>query len=315
MKTSIALCTYNGEEFLREQLDSIAGQTLLPDELVVCDDCSSDGTIDIVNNFRDSAPFPVQIHINEKNLGLTNNFSKAMDLCQGKWVALCDQDDRWLPKKLERLTGKMAQLEEVHGEDTPLLVHSDAIVADTELQTIDNSLWGFQRTSPQRGDRLGRLLSQNVVTGCTTLFNQTLWRKAMPIPETAMMHDWWLALAAAAFGGIGHVPEPMILYRQHGQNDTGAKKWNSRIALRLFLDLKSRKSAIEANKAISNRIRNQAREFLSRYNEDLSYRQKQTLQAFIALPERSYCIRNYFIVRYGLHYHGLLRNLGNLILK
>jgi len=315
MKISIALCTYNGEKFLREQLDSIAEQTLLPDELVVCDDCSSDGTIDIINHFRECAPFPVQIHVNEKNLGLTNNFSKATDLCQGRWIALCDQDDRWLQEKLQRLARKMEQLEEGHGEDTPLLVHSDAIVADTDLKTIDNSLWGFQRTNPQCGDRLGRLLSQNVVTGCTSLFNQALWRKAMPVPEEAMMHDWWLAFVASAFGKIGFVREPTILYRQHGRNDTGAKKWNSLIALRLFLDLKGRKSAIEANREISTRTRNQAKAFLSRYIEGLSTNQKETLMAFIALPDRSYFIRKYLIIRYGLHYHGLLRNLGNLILK
>ena len=93
MKTSIALCTYNGEKFLREQLDSIALQTLLPDELVACDDRSCDSTMEILQEFRERVSFPVHIHQNEENLGSTKNFEKAIKLCSGDIIALCDQAD------------------------------------------------------------------------------------------------------------------------------------------------------------------------------------------------------------------------------
>jgi len=312
---SIALCTYNGEKFLQEQLDSIEQQTMLPHELVVCDDRSSDSTMEILKAFKEKVSFPVHIHQNETNLGALKNFEKAINLCQGKWISLCDQDDRWLPSKLEILSRKMEQMEAAAGERTPILIHTDAIVGDESLNKIAGSLWGFQGTYPQKGHCLSRLLVQNVVTGCTALFNQALWSRAFPIPEKAVIHDWWLALVASAFGKMGHLPESTIIYRQSGENVIGAKKWTLLIALRLLFDLKSRGSVIQANKEISNRIRNQAREFLHCFNDSLSVRQKETLQAFIELPNQSYFKRKYLIVKYGLHYHGLLRNAGHLILK
>lgn len=310
MKISIALCTYNGENFLQEQLDSIEAQTLQPDELVACDDRSSDSTIKILEAFQARVSFPVHIHQNEKNLGTLKNFEKAITLCRGPWISLCDQDDRWLPGKLEILARKMEQMETAYGEKTPILIHTDAIVADVNLNTIATSLWGFQKTYPQKGHCLSRLLVQNVVTGCTVLINQALSSKASPMPEKAVIHDWWLALVASAFGIIGHVPESTIIYRQSGQNVIGAKKWGFRIALCMLLDF-----IFKANKEVSIRIRNQAQEFLYCYDDDLSIMQKNTLRAFIDLPNRSYFIRKYLIVKYGLHYHGLLRKIGQLILK
>ena len=312
---SIALCTYNGEKYLQEQLGSIEQQTMVPDELVVCDDRSSDSTMEILGSFKERVSFPVHIHQNETNLGALKNFEKAINLCQGKWISLCDQDDSWLPNKLEILSRKMEQMEAAVGESTPILIHTDAIVGDESLNKIANSLWEFQGTYPQKGHSLSRLLSQNVVTGCTALFNRALWSRAFPIPEKAVIHDWWLALVASAFGKMGHVPESTIIYRQSGRNVIGAKKWTFLIALRLLFDLKSRGSVIKDNKEISNRIRNQAQEFLHCYNDDLSEIQKNTLSAFIALPGYSYFKRKYLIIRYGLHYHGLLRNVGHLILK
>src|SRR5713101_1538304 len=104
MYLSVAMCTYYGARFLQEQLESIAAQTRLPDELVVCDDRSADGSVEIVRNFAKSAPFPVQLEINETNLGAIKNFEKAIGLCEGETIALADQDDIWKPQKLSRLS-------------------------------------------------------------------------------------------------------------------------------------------------------------------------------------------------------------------
>jgi len=98
---SIAMATYNGESFLAEQLDNLAKQTLKPLELVVCDDGSTDDTVAILEGFAALAPFPVSIHRNGTRLGHTENFLKAANLCSGKWIGFCDQDDVWLPNKLE----------------------------------------------------------------------------------------------------------------------------------------------------------------------------------------------------------------------
>src|SRR4051794_15860948 len=95
---SVAMCTYNGARFIGAQLASVAAQTRTPDELIVCDDRSTDETVAIVQKFADSAPFRVRLHVNEENLGSTKNFERAVSLCEGDLIALCDQDDVWLPE-------------------------------------------------------------------------------------------------------------------------------------------------------------------------------------------------------------------------
>ena len=132
---SIALCTYNGEKFLQAQLDSIEQQTLLPDELVVCDDCSSDGTIDILEKFRKRASFPVHIHPNKINLGSTQNFEKTIRLCTGDIIALSDQDDVWRPNKLERLKDAL------QANPDAGYVFSDAELVDEHLLPLGCRLW------------------------------------------------------------------------------------------------------------------------------------------------------------------------------
>ena len=310
MKLSIALCTYNGENYLPEQLASISLQTCLPDELVVCDDGSTDLTLDILDNFSKTAPFKVRIFRNKTNLGPAANFAKAIGICHGDWIFLCDQDDFWLPDKVEISTRKLSQLEELYGKDTPLLVHSDAAATDENLQAIHPSLWKFQHSYPENGHILAKLLNQNLVTGCTAAMNRALRDKALPIPDNVMMHDWWLALVATTFGQISSIPETTMFYRQHGKNDTGAKSWGGVQAMTLLLDI-----ILKKNQDISLRTRSQAKEFLKRFNSELSPQQQKTISAFIDLPHRSYFVRKYLILKYGLHYQGLLRNIGNLLLK
>ena len=138
----------------------------------------------------------------------------------------CDQDDVWFPDKIAVTLGKMQELEGRHGGERPLLVHTDMKVADGNLRVVADSLWRYQKSDPVRGEALNRLLVQNCATGCSMMINRALCDLALPIPAEAMMHDWWLVLVAAAFGTIGHCAEPTLLYRQHGANDVGAKKWS-----------------------------------------------------------------------------------------
>ncbi len=311
---SVALCTYNGEKYLKDQLDSIAAQTLLPGEIVVCDDRSRDKTLEILEAFKARAPFPVRIFSNDENLGPSRNFAKAIGLCKGAWISLCDQDDVWHPDKLQKSHELMAKMEHKHGGNTPLLLHTDAIVADSALNAINPSLWDFQCSDPTKGHPLSKLLSQNVVTGCTASINKALCDKALPIPDKAMMHDWWFALVASVFGQISCLPESTLLYRQHGLNDTGAKNWSISNALHTLFNLhNSEYSRLEQD--ISQKIRSQATAFMNRYQDELTTRQHETVAAFINMPNRGYFMRKYLILRYGLHYQGLLRNIGNLILK
>ena len=225
---SVALCTYNGARYLGEQLCSLAAQTQLPHELIVSDDGSTDGTVVIVEDFAQTAVFPVRLVRQPINLGVTQNFSEALALCRGEFVALCDQDDMWLPDKL----AAGAEYLEAHPEHWA--VFSDAALVDQTLHPLPGapSLWQSIGLGP---DLLARIAAPDsslqvlsrafYVTGATLLVRRELLRLALPIPQGLpgkMLHDGWLAVVAAALGKIGYLPRSTMLYRQHAAQQVGA---------------------------------------------------------------------------------------------
>lgn len=235
MSICIALCAFNGENFLREQLKSVLEQNLKPDEVVVCDDGSSDGTLRLVSEFQKTKYFPVLIHKNEARLGVVGNYSRALGLCRGDYVALCDQDDIWLPQKLALSLKAIHKAEQEHGKNIPILVHSDLKVISSSGKLLASSFMQQQHLKHIDFQPLWTLLVQNFVTGCTVLVNRPLLEEALPIPPAAVMHDWWLALIAAARGKIVFIPEHTVLYRQHGSNVVGAKRfYSSKNLVKLF---------------------------------------------------------------------------------
>jgi len=224
---SVALCTYNGGAYLQEQLESIAAQTLPPAELVVCDDGSTDNTMALIRDYARRAPFAVRLYDNEHRLGVIANYSRAVSLCRGDYIALCDQDDLWCPEKLELSLDCMRGAEERYGQKTPLMVHSDLQVVDLQGRIMAASLMKSQNIHHVEDEPLKTLLAQNFVTGCTVLLNRPLAEAALPLPEKALMHDWWFALVASVLGRIVFLPRPTVSYRQHGGNTVGAKKFIS----------------------------------------------------------------------------------------
>jgi glycosyltransferase involved in cell wall biosynthesis len=222
LSVSVALCTYNGARFLREQLESIAAQTRLPDELVVCDDGSADESVEIVRSFAKNAPFPVRLELNEKNLGATKNFEKAIGLCEGDIIALSDQDDVWKPQKLAVLE---KTLEEHPGAGYVFsdaeLIDEAGILAGPRLWKSDRSRWLAVR-SYSGGKQVAALIRRNPCTGATMAFRSTLKGVLLPI-SSYFVHDYWIALLASCVGAYG-VPilEPLIQYRQHQGQQIGA---------------------------------------------------------------------------------------------
>ena len=223
-KVLILMATYNGERFIGEQLESIAAQTHREWELWVRDDGSSDATLSVVRDFAGRHPGRVRvIEDDEKHLGPCRNFARLMELAlresDAEYFALSDQDDVWREDKLE------VQLDAIRGllEDRPALVFSDLEVVDEALRVLHASFWKMARYDPVRGVRIPALLSRNVVTGCTILMNRLLLKQALPVPQEAPIHDWWLALVASVFGSIVHVPRALVQYRQHGSNAIGAR--------------------------------------------------------------------------------------------
>jgi hypothetical protein len=223
---SIALCTYNGARYLQQQLESIADQTLLPGELVACDDGSSDETVRILEEFSEKAPFPVHIHINDSNLGVARNFEKCISLCSGEFIALCDQDDTWKPDKLEKLA------EALNNSLGAGFVFCDAELVDENLTSFGRRLWNEkpndfsqkERRDFACSDQLPHLLKKNMVTGACMMFRAGLIPYFGSIPP-AWIHDYWIATIAAAVGHRGIiVDEPLVLYRQHQHQQIGVLK-------------------------------------------------------------------------------------------
>jgi glycosyltransferase involved in cell wall biosynthesis len=217
MKISIALCTYNGEKFLSEQLESFIKQSRLPDELIICDDLSKDATIEIIEDFATKAPFEVKLFRNEKNLGSTKNFEKAISLCTGDVIFLSDQDDLWFPEKIEKI-------EQVFQENSDVgLVFSNAEIIDEKGKTLHQNLLSltFGKEERQR-DFFETLVRQNVITGAAMAFRSEFRKDFMPIPnDLVMIHDGWISLVIASKSKVYLLDENLIKYRKHENQQIG----------------------------------------------------------------------------------------------
>jgi glycosyltransferase involved in cell wall biosynthesis len=204
MRISIAMATFNGDNFLRQQLESFLAQTKLPDELVVCDDGSSDQTLQILESFSREASFAVHVHRNPKNLGHVENFGKALSLCTGEIIFLSDQDDVWFPKKIERVARVFDASEDV------LLVINDAEITDKHLQ-----LSGLTQAGQIRG---AGLTLDHFVNGSCSALSARLLRIILPIPREALAHDNWIHKLAGAMGVRQVLDEVLQYYRRHDES-------------------------------------------------------------------------------------------------
>jgi glycosyltransferase involved in cell wall biosynthesis len=218
---SVAMCTYNGARFLHEQLESIAAQTRLPDELVVCDDRSADGSVEIIKSFARRAPFAVRVEINENNLGSTKNFEKAIRTCHGEIIALADQDDIWLPWRLQDTEATLA------ANPSFGCVFGNGYVVDHQGDFIGRTLWeSFEFTPIRRfqvthGYATLALLSWPAATGATMAFRSIIKEFCLPIPSI-WSHDAWIALISSCVFNMGLLPRPVIKYRRHATQQVGA---------------------------------------------------------------------------------------------
>lgn len=202
---SLAMPTYNGERFLKEQLDSIYNQTIVPDEVIVVDDCSTDGTISILEEYKKK--YGLKYWVNEKNLGYNKNFEKAISLCTGDYIVLSDQDDVWFPHKIEESYNRIL----AYPSDEPSLVSSHSIAVDENLTPLP-----IVASDIQGGDwrlNLTRYYSQ----GCTLMMNRALLNYILPFPDE-MIYDAYIGLTASLIGNRFYIPKNLMYYRFHGAN-------------------------------------------------------------------------------------------------
>lgn len=306
----VLLATYNGERWLPELLESLRHQSEQRFRILARDDGSSDGTLAILKDFQRSNPDKLHlIEDTDGNLGVKGNYNRLLEASTEPYVMFCDQDDVWMPDKIRMTWDAMLSLEEEHGSDTSILVHTDLEVVDVSLNTIDPSFWHYQNLDPSVGDQLNRVLVQNVVTGCASMANRALVDLASPIPDEAVMHDWWMVLAAAAFGIIEAVPKTTVLYRQHGVNILGAQAWNLVYFFRMTFQTLD---AGQLRRRINLKII-QAQTFLRRYSPRLSPPDHEIIHAWANIMDSGWLGRRRLIWVHGFFMVGTMRNIGLLL--
>ncbi len=204
---SIAMCTFNGAKYLAEQLNTLVNQSYKPIEIIVVDDCSTDETLSILTKYAKTYPH-FNIHQNKTNLGFTGNFERAVNLCKGQLIALCDQDDLWHPQKIElQVKGIEENMFIYHDSE---FIHEDGKSMNLKISDLMNLYRGGDPTT---------FLFFNCVSGHSILMKKELLNSALPLKKE-YFHDWWLAYVATNIGTIDYIPQCLVKYRQHDKNET-----------------------------------------------------------------------------------------------
>ena len=218
-KVDILLATYNGEEYLREQIDSILNQTHTEFRLLISDDGSTDGTREILKEYKEKDG-RIDVFFQENNLGVVKNFEFLLEKVEAKYYMFSDQDDIWKETKIEKSLNKIEE-----GFD---LVYSDLEVVDENLNVTYSSYWKLKGiyNKIKKYNNFESLYLNNFITGCTMISKKELINSFMPLPNTSkfVLHDYWISLIISQNGKIAYIEEPLIKYRQHKNNKVGSKK-------------------------------------------------------------------------------------------
>src|SRR3989339_358115 len=219
---SIVLPYYNRKEFIIDQLNSILVQTYENWELIIVDDCSTDGSEEIIQKFiGENKNRRITYKKNERNLGLMKNFEKGLNYTSGEYIAVCDSDDVWFPDKLEK------ELERLKKGNFGM-VYSDLVVVDKDLKVMKQSFIKscLSFFSNQRDDSFDELINDNHITAPTILFMAELKQKLIPFSQY-VMQDYWIAIVSSIFSSIGYLNKPTVFYRQHSENMIGASQFSA----------------------------------------------------------------------------------------
>lgn len=313
---SILMATYNGEKYIKEQIDSIIHQSYQDWQLLISDDCSTDNTLAILNEYaeRDN-----RIHIvsSEVRFGSAQaNFMHLLTFVDDGYVMFSDQDDIWHPDKVALSLSTMFKSEERYGAEKPLMTFTDSRLVDESGNVLRQSFLQTLHRNPYHTS-LNYLLIQNVVAGCTTCLNSALIRLIRKIPSSEIsniaMHDWFFALAASVFGYVIYIPEATLDYRQHGSNVMGANQY-SNIRLLGRLILRSKKTLAGARTGLKN-SRRQANLFYKCYSATMPVESKKILEAFLSLPRLNGIQRICTLFRYSFWNTNIMENFVEIIIS
>lgn len=290
----ILMAAYNGERYIAQQIDSILNQTYKDWKLYINDDCSSDKTAEIAEEYAKKYPDKIIFTKNNVNSGNAGtNFFNMIKNSYADIIMTCDQDDIWLENKVELC------VKELENKKEPILIHTDLKLIDEKGNIINNSMIRHQHINPYRNST-NQLIVQNTVTGCTMAFNKAL-ADIIKIPEGQPVHDWYIAVVASIFGKVKYIDTPTILYRQHGNNYCGAVNMESAeyIAGR-FKDSKKGKYMIELGYDMASEI-------IRLYNLD-----NKALTAYGKMSGYSKVKKLFTCFKYGIWKNGIIRKLGQI---
>jgi glycosyltransferase involved in cell wall biosynthesis len=303
----VLMATFNGARFLKEQLESIAAQSHENWNLLVCDDGSVDGSLDVVRTFQQHHPERVRV-VEEKPVGSArDNFFRLLAIDDSSpYVALCDQDDVWSVDKLESLVRACQDLEILH-QRKPCLVFSDLTVVNADLVVLNCSFMDQIRAQPRKLTYKS-LLVENAIPGCAMLFNRALAdivRERSFDTSKTIMHDWWISLVAATLGQISFVALPLVRYRQHTSNTLGTV---DRSGLRFALS-----KLIDWRHSATTQTYDQGAAFLNRYGDLLDSDVRMDISVFATLGQRSKTAKIRSLVRHRLLKQTFSRRIYQLL--
>jgi glycosyltransferase involved in cell wall biosynthesis len=301
----ICLATYNGAEWIQDFLDSLDAQTYTGWRLVVSDDASNDGTLEIIrSHFINKHEKLSIVQRRCTGVGVVQNFQDSIEATDSEYILLADQDDVWQPEKLATLLVLMRQTEQ--DSKAPTLIFSDLEVVDEQLVSLNKSWWGYTSRKPSWARSFKAMLSQNIVPGCAMMLNRSLLRIAMPLPKGIIMHDWWFLLAALVFGKVGYTPERLVRYRRH----TGAHTYCDRGS---FISAVGRQyQGIEVvRKDYANTII-QAQAFVQKYANDMQksvnrHANLLVLLNFIEASKKGWWQKRWLNMKNGIHLISILQ--------
>jgi glycosyltransferase involved in cell wall biosynthesis len=300
-RIAVVMATCNGAAFIEQQLHSLLQQTLQPDLVIIRDDASEDATYEILSRYANQSEF--KISQNPQRLGVNENFAKAVaDVPDGYQIAFCDQDDYWLPEKLEKSVQLLTSL--TPDPTQPAMVYSNLMLMNEAGELIHASV--HQQRGQHRYEHVwDTFLFGNMVSGCTIVMNSAMKSIMAALPaQQDFIYDAWLAMAAFGFGKIAQLPQPLIHYRQHAHNVTFA---DHRALTRMERWANHWQNSWKANTYLQEEIQ-LAKAFQLMYANRLPIEKKKSLEKFILLNNAHYLkkkwhfemsFRNYWTNRFG----------------
>jgi glycosyltransferase involved in cell wall biosynthesis len=308
-KIVVLLAAYNGAHLVCEQIRSIQRQTISNWTLLVRDDCSQDNTRDVLEKLALEDSRIRYVRDTRGHLGAAGNFGELMRVAfeeDADAIFFADQDDIWLPHKLSRQLMGLQELEQQYSSGIPLLCYSDLEVVDQNLNQIHPSFMRYEKLRHEPQNPLHVLLTQNLVTGCSVVINRSLLELATPIPNGIILHDWWLAICAAACGRIGYIDQPLVQYRQHSRNQIGALTIDRLVN---FSAARQRLKNIPDHMFVPIRQAEVLSERIRRKNLSCSGDSLQVLDQFVTCLGQGVIGRLWTIYRSPLHRQGPVRKL------